>query len=36
MTILMSTNLVDEIRDFTDYYGVIRDGALVKWGENTL
>lgn len=36
MSVLMSTNMVDEIRDLTDYYGTIRDGSLVKWGENTL
>lgn len=36
LTVLMSSNLIDEIRGFADYFGVIRDGALVKWGENSL
>ena len=36
LTVLMTTNLVDEIRGLADYFGVIRDGSLVKWGENCL
>lgn len=33
--ILMSTNLLDEIRNITDYAGIMKDGSLVRWGEST-
>ena len=36
LTILMSSNLIDEIRGLADFFGVINDGVLVCWGENSL
>ena len=36
LTVLLSTNLIDEISGLADYYGIIQNGSLVMWGENTL
>ena len=34
MGVMMSTNLLDEIKNITDYAGIMKDGRMEKWGTN--